>query len=162
MEPETKLIESKKIVWQAREHGNHERSNDWFWVVGIVAVAGAILMIYFDNLLFALVILVGAFALMLQAHKKDDLITFEISRKGIRIDDKLFPYSMIESFWVIDEEVDDKILLKSKKPLMPLIIIPYDSDTTDPDEIRDYLLDYVHEDELHEPFHQKLMESIGL
>ena len=89
-------------------------------------------------------------------------MTFQITRKGIFVDNSQIPFSLIDSFWVIDEEVDDKILIKSKKALSPLIIIPFDSEITDADEIRDYLLDYIHEEEMYEPLHQKIMEFIGL
>ena len=68
---------------------------------------------------------------------------------------------MLESFWVEDTEYHDKIILRSKKPLSPFIIIPFDSTTTDPESIRDYLLDYLDEEELEEPLHQILMEWLG-
>ena len=44
---------------------------------------------------------------------------------------------------------------------MPYIIIPYDSMKTDPDEIRDYLLEYLNEEEMDEPLSNKILELIG-
>jgi hypothetical protein len=40
-------------------------------------------------------------------------------------------------------------------------VIPFDSTQTDPDEIRDYLLEYLDEEEMDEPVLQKLMERLG-
>jgi len=39
--------------------------------------------------------------------------------------------------------------------------LPYDSVKTDPDEIRDYLLEYLDEEEMDEPVMQKIMENMG-
>jgi len=152
-----------KIIWEALEHDHVEKKPDWFWAVGIVAVAGAILAIYFENVLFAIVILVGAFASMLHGHTPPKSLTYEIGRKGIKIGDSIFPYSTLESFWVLDEEDNskDKIFLKSQKFLMPLVIMPFDSREIDAESIREYLLDYLDEEELEEPLSQIIMERFG-
>jgi len=154
---------SRKITWEALEHEHIEKKTDWYWAVGIVAVAGAILAIYFSNVLFAIVILIGAFASMLHGHSKPKVLVYEIGRKGIKVGEVLFPYSSLESFWVIDEEDNsqDKIFLKSQKFLMPLIIMPFDSRELEADSIRDYLLDYLDEEELEEPLSQIIMERFG-
>ena len=143
------------------EHGHHEKSSDWFWIVGIVSVAGTILAVYFGNLLFGLLILLAGFTAILQGHTKPKVVKYEIGRKGIRADDIIYPYTNLSSFWVIDEEVNDRILLKSNKALMPIIVLPFDSMELDPEKIRDYLLDYLDEAELEEPTLQKIMESLG-
>lgn len=155
------MSSSKKIIWEAYEHNHKERSPDWYWITGIVAVAGAILSIYFSNTLFAIIILLSAFTAILQGHAAPRLSKFEINRKGVRIDEIMYPYSVLESFCVIDEEVNDRIIIKSKKTFLPFIILPFNSLYTNAEEIREYLLDYLDEDELEEPFGQKLMEMIG-
>jgi hypothetical protein len=143
------------------EHNHGEKTPDWFWSVGIIAVAGAILAIYFSNLLFALVILLGAFTSIMASHTPPRLLKYEIGRRGVKVGDTLYPFSTLESFWVIDEEIDDRIIIKSEKFLMPYIVVPFDSTETGADDIRDYLLDYINEEELHEPAAQKIMERLG-
>lgn len=152
---------SQKILWKALEHEHVEKSSDWFWTVGIVAVAGAILAIYFNNLLFGILILLAAFSAIMQNHTKPRVLEYEIGRKGVRVGDLIYPYSTLESFWVIDEEVNDRIIIKSQKMLMPYIIMPFDSLQTNPDDIREYLLEYLDEEELEEPFSQIIMERLG-
>lgn len=150
-----------KISWQHQEHHHKEKSVDWFWTVGIVALGGVILSIYFKNFLFALIIILfvsTSFALIKRPPK---ILPFELSRKGVRAGSVLYPYSLLESFWVIDEEIDDRIMFRSKKPLSPIIIIPYDSAEIDPELLRDYLLDYLDEEQLEEPLYQIVMEWFG-
>jgi hypothetical protein len=151
----------EKISWQHNEHKHYERSVDWFWTVGIVAVGGIFLSIFFKNYLFALIIILFVATSFTLVKRKPRLLPFEISRKGVRAGNVLYPYSLLESFWVIDGEVEDKIIFRSKKPLSPFIVIPFDSSAIHPEDLRDYLLDYLDEEELEEPLYQILMEYFG-
>lgn len=151
----------EKISWQHYEHAHNEKSVDWFWTVGIIAFGGIVLSIFFKNFLFAIIIALFTGISFLLVNKPPRLLIFEVSRKGVRAGNVLYPYSLLESFWVEDTDYNDKILLKSKKPLSPLIIIPFDSTKIDPELLRDYFLDYLDEEELEEPLHQIIMERFG-
>lgn len=152
---------SKSIEWKALEHNHYDHTREWFWAVGTISVAGAILALYFSNIILALLIVISGFTSMLQAHTKPRILTYRISRRGIQAGGTAYPYSTLQSFWVIDEEIDDRIVLKSQKALMPYIVIPFDSTKTDPEEIREYLLEYLDEEEMDEPISQKIMERLG-
>lgn len=151
----------KHFEWKHSEHHHTQKSNDWFWALGIITFGIAFLSIYFNNLLFAILILLAAFATILHSHTPPRIVQYRITRRGIQIDNKLYPYSELQSFWVIDEEVNDRILIKSRKTFMPLLILPYDSTRLDPEAIADYLLDYLDEEELQEPTVQVIMEQLG-
>lgn len=154
-------MSSKSFEWKTFEHHHVEKSNDWFWAVGIVAVGIAFLAVYFGNLLFALVILLAAFVGILHAHTPPKIVQYAITRKGVQVDRRIYSYSDLESFWVIDEDVNDRIIIRSSKLFMPLLILPYDSTRIDPEELRDYLLDYLDEEELEEPLLQIFFEKLG-
>jgi len=83
-----------------------------------------------------------------------------MNQKGIKVDKELYPFVSIESFWVdsVDEE-NPKILLKSKKKIMPLIVIPIEEHH--PLDIREFLLQYLKEEEINESLSQKIMEKLG-
>lgn len=152
---------SKSITWKALEHAHKEYSREWFWAVGIIAAGGGILALYFGNIILAILIVIAGFTAILQAHTPPRIVEFRISRRGVQAGSAIYPFSTLQSFWVIDEEVDDRIIIRSQKMLMPYIVIPFDSTKTDPDEIRDYLLEYLDEEEMDEPVLQKLMERLG-
>lgn len=153
---------SRKIRWNALNHLKAERSSDWFWFVGITAGAIAILSIYFGNLLFGLLILIATFTIFIQANIEPHMVEFEINRKGIIADKTFYPYSTLESFWVVDEDGwdRDRILIKSQKTFMPLIIIPI-GEEVQADEIREELLTYLDEEEMSEPSLQIVMNRLG-
>ncbi|MBV22419.1 MAG: hypothetical protein CMI57_02920 [Parcubacteria group bacterium] len=154
-------MQQSQLEWRAFEHEHIHKSSDWFWALGIIAIAGAVTAIIFNNILFAIVILVGAFTLSVHAVKKPNLVNFKISERGIIIDNTLHPYSSLESFWVEDEseQTSPKLLIKSKKLLAPHIIIPIEN--ASPNDIRDYLLEYLAEEEDSESLAQKIVEFFG-
>lgn len=155
------ISKPEKISWQQHEHVHNEKSTDWFWTIGIIAFGGVVLSLYFANYLFALIIILFVAISFTLVRRHPQFLPFEISRRGVRAGHVIYPYSMLDSFWVEDGEYHDKILFKSKKPLSPFIIIPFDSTVTNAEMIRDYLLDYLDEEELEEPLHQIIMEWFG-
>jgi len=150
-----------QLEWQAFEHEHIHKSSDWFWALGIIAIAGAVTAIIFSNILFAILILVGAFTLGMLAVKRPSRVNFRISERGVVIGSKMHPYSSLESFWVEDEEEHalPKLLIKSKKLLVPHIVIPIDH--ISPSDVRDYLSQYLAEEEDSESLAQKIMEFFG-
>jgi len=154
-------MEFQPIKWQAHEYFHYERSMDWYWAVAIISLSIITLAFLFDDYLFALVVIVGVFTLVMYANRKPRLITFEVNRKGVRVDKMLYPYASIESFWVEDhhEHPEPRLILKSNKVVMPFIIIPIAE--IHPDEVHQYLLNFIPEEEHHEPLAQRIMESLG-
>jgi len=153
---------SKKLDWEALDHIREKKSSDWFWIIGIVAVAIAVLAVFFNNILFALLVLIGTFVIFMAANNPAKMVNHQINRKGVQVGDIIYTYATLESFYVIDEDGwdRDRLILKSRKTLMPLIVIPL-GDQVRPDEIREYLLEYLNEEEMYEPTIQRILTRIG-
>jgi hypothetical protein len=149
-----------KIEWEELEYEFFEKKSDWFWALGIISISIAVTSVILGNLLFAILILVGSFTLALYAAKKPDIVHYEINQKGVVIEDKLYPYNSLDSFWVDSDREKPKLLVTSKKLLAPHIIIPLNEEL-DTDMIRDYLLDRVDEEEQRESLSTQIMEYLG-
>ncbi|PIT96604.1 hypothetical protein COT82_02320 [Candidatus Campbellbacteria bacterium CG10_big_fil_rev_8_21_14_0_10_35_52] len=151
-------MEQSLLEWSAYEHKHIRKSSDWFWVFGIIAATGIIISIIFNNILFAIVILTGTFALAINIAKKPNAINFKINKRGVIINNKLYLFNSLESFWVEDNQEygAPKLLIKSKKLLATHIIIPIKQ--VSPSEVRDYLVKYLDEKEDSEPLSQKIVE----
>ncbi len=156
-------VEADKLHWEAQEYDHEPKTKDWFWALGIITVSIAIVSFLYDNLLFSILIIVAALAMGLHANHKPKRVYFEINKKGIAIDDRFFAFNSIKSFWIEDNGYErPKILIRSQKFSMPFIIIPTAPfDAAKPDIIRDFLLNYIVEEEMHEPMSQKVMEYLG-
>ncbi len=152
---------TEKISWQGYEYDHNEKSSDWFWALGIIALSSAVTAIIFKNILFALLIIIAAFTVALFAAKKPHLTHFEINRHGVSIDDTLYPFKTLEAFWIDeDEHGHHSLILKSERLMTPYIIIPL-TESIAPEDIRDTLLTKLDEEELHEPIFHKALEFFG-
>lgn len=145
--------------WYSTDTYNWPKSSDWFWAVGIIAVSAAILALFFNNPLFSLLILLIAFTASLNATKEPQPIKYEINKRGVLINDRLYPYSSLEAFWITDHFKGPRALIRSKKTIMPYLIVPIED--YDPHFIHDFLSVYLIEEEMEESFFQVLLERLG-
>ncbi len=150
----------RAISWEAPEHHHIEKSGDWYWALGIIAVAGAAAMLVFNNTLFAFVILLGAITMVLVALRPPRLLPFAVMTRGIRIGNDLYTYSNLESFR-IDEDAPHgpQLLIKSNRLFAPLIIMPLPEEYID--DIEALLLPRLKEEHLEEPLSHRLLEFLG-
>lgn len=153
---------SKKLEWKAFDHIREKKGSDWFWFVGITASAIIILAIFFNNILLGLLVLIGTIVIFIAANNPPIIVDYQINRRGVQVGDTLYTYATLESFYVIDEDGwdRDRLILKSRKTLMPLIIIPLGSEIK-PDQIREYLIEYLNEEEMYEPVVQRILSRFG-
>lgn len=152
----------KSMTWEAYEHEHREKSKDWYWSLGILVVTSSVLSIIFGNYLFGVLLIIIGISLSLVGSKPPRLIVFEINGMGVRIGNKLFPYATLEAFWVQDNTEHDRmsqLLIRSRKAMVPLLIIPLDGVETD--QVRDFLLYHLLEKELEESLSQLILENLG-
>lgn len=150
-----------QISWTELEFPHHERSSDWYWIYGIVVVIGALIAIILNNILFGIFILLAGGIVGVFASKRPDEITVTISRKGIQLEDKLYTYRSIDSFW-IDETNEErpKLLLELDETLALQVVIPIGD--VDLEDLRDYLEQYIEEHPQNEGIVERLMEYLKI
>jgi hypothetical protein len=153
-------MHNETLRWDTLEHHHIEKPSDWYWSLGIISVTIAVVCIVIGNILFAIFVLAAALAMGLVVSHKPKLIHIELSTRGIRVEDTLYTYQSLESFWVEEHRDPPNIILQSKKYLMPYIVIPIGH--ISPDDVREYLLLHLKEVEHHESIGHKLLEHLGL
>ena len=148
------------MEWDAHEYEHKERNPDWFWAVGIVAVALCVAAIIFKNIIFGILILVGAFALTIFAKRPPKNVSVIVDERGIARGNVLYPYRTLHSFWIDTEHPHKKIILRSEKTLMPLIIVPL-GEEVDVEELHENLSSVMKEEFHSLPMVEKLLEYLG-
>jgi hypothetical protein len=148
------------VTWEAPEHHHVEKGNDWFWALGLLSIAGSSAAFIFGNVLFGIVILLGAITMVILAMQEPKVIPFAVLTRGIRVGNELYPYSTLESF-TIDEDHrhGPQLLIKSKKLLMPLLIMPVPPEYVD--DIDDLIGGRLPEEHLEEPVAHRILEFFG-
>lgn len=149
-----------RIEWDAHEYEHKERSQDWFWAVGIISVAIAAVAAIFGNIIFGIFILTAVFALAIFINRPPETVHVIIDERGITKDKIHYPYSSLKTFWIDLEHSHPKILLGSEKLLMPLIIVPL-GEEVDPESIHDALSEFIEEEYHSLPFVEKIIEYLG-
>lgn len=152
MTPET-------IQWKAPEYHYSKKSSDWFWAVGIIAFSASAAAVMFNNVIFAIFIILSAFTLSLYAARKPSLINIEMSERGIVIDKYFYPHQTLEKFCLTEKKYGIMLILKSKKIMFPYITVQIEQ--IEPDLIRKYLSRHLTEEEMFEPLTQIVIEYLG-
>ena len=147
------------IQWKAYEYNHGEKSSDWFWALGIIAFSAAAAAVIFNNVIFAIFIILSAFTLSMYAARKPSLINIELNDKGIIVDKYLYPYQNIEKFWVDERPSGNVIIIKSLKKTLPYTTVS--AGQIDLEEIREYLSRHIEEEEMAEPLVQTITEYLG-
>jgi len=94
------------------------------------------------------------------AAKKPTIIPYAVTLRGIRIDDRIYPFSTLESYRIDEEDHrGPQLLIKSRKKLMPLMVMPIPVEHVD--DIDDILKERLLEEDLEEPLIVKILELFG-
>lgn len=153
---------SNPIEWEALEYEHIEKGTDWYWAVGIIALSITLISFILGNYTFAIVVIVSAFALIVGASRKPKVVRFEITKLGIHIGNEYIQYKDIKSFWVENNHHHDgvsKLFLRPRHLTYPIIDIPLEN--VDPEEVRDFLLEILLEDEHTESLLHKIFKALG-
>ena len=155
----------EKIVWSALEYEEKERSDDWFWALGIIVVTGSIASIIFENYFFAILLILSGVLLGFFALKKPDHVIYELNSKGLLIHNHLYPYDNIKSFWVQADltpgaSVKPALFVHSRRAVMPVFSVPITNEIAPIIHSR-MLAKGVPEEEMREHPSERIMDILG-
>lgn len=149
-----------KITWRAPEYVFQEKGSDWYWILGIIVATLAILALLMNNVLFMVFTLLAGITLALYGSRKPEIYDFEVNTKGVRVNNKLFPYFTLDYFWIDESGPQTVLILESKHAMMQHIIIPIEGVRSD--ELRMFLEAFLPEEYIERSWPHQLMERLGL
>jgi hypothetical protein len=150
------------LAWTAEKNAMSEEERRGR---NIIIVGGAFLIalvsVFAGNYLLALFIALAAFVLYAGAGRKSNAVKCAITPRGIKIENRVYEFSDLKSFWIFYEPPETKELsLESKKTMMPIIRAPLGD--TDPMKLREMLLRFIpekkHEESLTDIIGRKFLE----
>ena len=149
-----------KLEWDAHVYEHKERSSDWFWAVGIIVASLAIVSIILGNIIFGILIIIAAFSLSLFINRPPETIHVVIDENGVTRSNVRYPYDTLHSFWIDEDHPHKKIIIRSNKLFMPLIIVPL-GDSADTEKIKQILDERLEEQFYALPFVERVLEYLG-
>lgn len=137
-------MEKSLISWETPEYPAYEKSADWYWWVGLVVVVLMGFAIWQRSFLFGVFILIAWFTMMLYAVRPPKTIHVSIIESGVMVENTLYPWHNIKSFWIFYRPpLIRDLSLESKKTVMPYIKIPIGE--TEPEKIKKIISAYIPE-----------------
>ncbi len=149
--------------WEGSEYIFEQKGADWYWALGIIAVAGMVASVLFGNVILALLIAAAAGTLALSTAKHARNHVFRITDQGVMIDENVYEYEHILSFSVleyIDPTLPPALSLKTRRFLAPHLLIPIVG--PDPLEIYDFFAEHIEEGKHDESVVDRIIEMFRL
>ena len=151
----------RSISWEAPEHHHVEKGNDWFFALAIIIIALVAVAILFNDVLFALLIGLAGGALAVSAAKRPSIVPYSVSVRGVKIEDRLYPFSTLDSYHIDEENPHGpQLLIKANKKFMTLLVMPIPKEHID--DIETLLKEKLQDEELSEPLIVKVLELFGV
>ena len=163
------LDQTEQVLgWESYSHQNVERSDDWFWGLGVIAVATVLISLVMGNILLALIIGLAGFLLYRQEREPvDPKVLVKITKQGVRLNNNLYTYEKIRSFWVEDAQTGAgegnnrpaRLILHYRRVFVPNIHIPIIG--PNPKAVRELMLKYGEEERHVETFTEQVFDLLG-
>ena len=151
------------FAWKAREFQNFEKTNDWFWAVGLLALVGAILAIWRGSVSFGILILLSGFVLIVFGKVQHPEHSILVNGDGLMIDENKFLWKDVTGFAIIDDPQDPynkKVIFETTRPVAPKISLPIDRQNVNPETLKNFLLARTTEKELKESVVKAIAEKV--
>jgi len=151
------------MEWDSYRRELIERSDDWFWALGAISVFTAIVSLILGNILLAIIVGLAGFSIF--RHEKrplqDPSMHVRIDKQGVRLDNELYTYEKIRSFWVegANDEKPATLILHYGRIFVPNIHIPIVG--YEPADVRELMLKYGEEEKHTETFSEVIFETLG-
>jgi hypothetical protein len=149
-----------RVSWQIEEYTHKEKNPDWYWALGVIAIASCAIAIIYHDILFGVFIILGAGILGFYAKRPPELVDIAISEDGVAIRNYLYPFEKIKGFAIHTHEGGSFLLIESSRALIPVISIALPEEM-DAEDLTELLKTKIPEKKLEEPVSHRLMEHLG-
>lgn len=153
---------TKIFEWSATEVEHREKTNDWYWGLGVAVIAGCVLSLLASNYLLAVLLAVGGIMLGIYGNDKPRPVHIEISERGVVLNGNLYLFKSMKSFWIFrDRRGRDRLVLVTGRQVLPTHILTF-GEGIDPITVRLFLLKHLEEKETKESIVDLIAEMIGM
>ncbi len=150
-----------RLEWEAPSfYYNPQKKYLALVVTALLAGAGTMLFYHMDTLTVIFLIL-SSLVLILYANKNPLMSQVIVSQAGITIDDRVYYYKDLKSFWLdYNPNGPKELSLEARKWYLPYIKIPIENQN--PAEIRSLMISFVTEREHEKSLVDLISRKIGL
>lgn len=115
--PSNVKVEKVLLEWSSPARPYKSRSREIYTTIGsIIFLLGVILLLLKEFLLIGVIIAFAFLYYVLSTVKPDD-VTHQITTKGVRTDNKLYPWEELINFWLQKQFDQEVIIIRTVKNL---------------------------------------------
>ena len=111
------------LSWNTPEHIHHNRSIDFYWIVGLIAVVVSVIAFILKDGLFGIFVLIGGGLYAYVNYKKPNNVTVNITDKQIIIGDDAYLISKIQAFRIVPIKDEYELVLAIRKSYEPVVSV---------------------------------------
>jgi hypothetical protein len=152
-------IHIETIEWQAPEYTHKEKSPDFLWTIGLVAVVAAIVAFFLGNYVFGIFILISGACLIMFTSRPPQMMTFSIKTEGLSIGKNIHAWKSLKGFDMKAGDPYAKLLVETSKNFLPIYTIPMP--VSRKEEIRETLKKVIPATSIEESRSMVFMEKLG-
>jgi len=149
------------INWASPEYTHKERSNDWFWLLGLVTIIACGLALWQHNNMFAVFIFISGCCIVMFNIKHPQNLNYIIETKGLTMGKDFHSWKSLKSFNIKNNDTDAyaKLLVETSKYFLPIytIFLPKEMEK----EVKEELLKVLPKSEINESGSMVFMEKLG-
>jgi hypothetical protein len=120
------------VQWSASEYIAHDKTILWHLAfLGVGAGIALVIFLTTRDPITSAAVLVASGAMSVYAGRKPETKNYYIDDAGIKVDDRMYQYSMFKSFAVVEEGGIDSIWLKPLKRISPMVVMYFPPDQED-------------------------------
>lgn len=144
--------------WDFPEFIQHERGLWWYVLAGLIVLGILVYSLFTANILFAVLTIMVVIIMLFVHQRQPRIMRIKVTDEGLVIENRLYPYSEIRSFWMVYEQPDVKNLyVEFRSMFIPRLSVPYGE--LDPNRLKAFLLQYIDEDD--ERTGEPVSETLG-
>lgn len=147
------------LSWQTHEFEKKERHRDWPWYAGLFFILAAVTAFFFGNIFFGIFLILAGALMVFQVHQEPTHLTISLFTDALEINTHAIPYAQIEQFWLDETGKADKLLLRVRRVVMPLTVLPLEGVSAD--AVRGVLTGKIPEVKLRESTSIHLFDRLG-
>ena len=137
---------NKITGWSVPEYDKREREKNWYIISAIVGLIFLVYSFFSGNFLFAAIIIIGAWVVIIHDGQEPMNVNFVITDEGLVVGKNFYDYDVIKNFSIVYKPNQNikNLYFEFKNVVKPRLSIPLKS--MNPLPIRENLLKYLSED----------------
>lgn len=146
-QPTDKAVSTERekpiIAWEAKEFNDYERNKRWYVLVGVVGALLTVGALVIQQWLTAVVFALATYVVMRHAGDKPRTISYGISRLGIQVGHRFYPFSELKQYWIVYNPPVRTLNFQQTSRFKPLVKMHLGE--VDPDAVRNVLKEHLPE-----------------